>query len=62
MFPRSWHLGRWRKLWSAADAVSATEYAILLALIVVGAMGFISAVGERIFNIYGIINSTIPTT
>jgi Flp pilus assembly pilin Flp len=61
MQPRSRLFRRWRQLWHAAEAVSATEYAILLALIVVGAMTAIRAIGERIYNIYGIIETTIPT-
>ena len=43
------------------DGVSATEYAILLALIVLVAMGAIQGIGERMMNIYENIDSSVPT-
>lgn len=43
------------------DGPSATEYAILLALLVLVAMVAIRGIGERMFAIYQAINATMPT-
>ena len=45
-------------LWSA-DAHAATEYAILLALLVLGSMAIIQQIGEDFFNIYTNVTDTI---
>ena len=38
---------------------SATEYAILLALLVLGAMGAIGGIGSRVYNIYARIEAAV---
>ncbi len=43
------------------DGPSATEYAILLALLVLVAVGAIRGIGERMINIYENIHCAIPT-
>ncbi|MGD8451266.1 MAG: Flp family type IVb pilin [Phycisphaerae bacterium] len=44
----------------AEDGPSATEYAILLALIVLVAVAAIQAIGESMYNIYDNINTAVP--
>jgi Flp pilus assembly pilin Flp len=50
-------IGRWTR---AEEGVAASEYAILLALIVLGSMGIIGTVGSRIAGIYSIIRDAMP--
>jgi len=45
-------------LWST-DAHAATEYAILLALLVLGSLAIIQQIGEDFFNIYTNVNNTV---
>jgi pilus assembly protein Flp/PilA len=52
-----------RRAWSfvvSEDGPSATEYAIMLALIVLVAAGTIQGIGERMMNIYENIETAIP--
>jgi Flp pilus assembly pilin Flp len=52
-----------RKLFSAVrdeTAVSATEYAVMLALIVLVAMAIIQAIGSDMMNIYANIDGVMP--
>lgn len=42
------------------EAVSATEYAILLALLVLVAVVAIRGIGERMYNIYENIDAVMP--
>jgi Flp pilus assembly pilin Flp len=42
------------------DGPSATEYAILLAMIVLGTMGVIQSIGEDFHNIYMVIANSLP--
>lgn len=42
------------------DGPTATEYAILLALIVLVAAATIQSIGERMYNIYENINTVMP--
>jgi Flp pilus assembly pilin Flp len=42
-------------------AVSATEYAVMLALIVLGSMAVISSVGNRMYDIYDVLNAALPS-
>ena len=48
-----------RFLWDA-EAVSATEYAIMLALIVLGSMAVIQMIGEDFEVIYTNIDDSLP--
>ena len=50
-------IGRWIR---AEEGVAASEYAILLALIVLGSIGIIGTVGSRIAGIYSIIRDAMP--
>jgi pilus assembly protein Flp/PilA len=54
-------LKRGRSFLTSEDGPSATEYAILLALLVLVAMASIQGIGERMFNIYENIETAIPT-
>lgn len=42
------------------DAVSATEYAILLALLVLVCVAAIGGIGARVINIYTAIDNSMP--
>ena len=42
------------------SAVSATEYAILLALIVLVCMATIQGIRSRVINLYGAIDGSLP--
>nr|NIL99015.1 Flp family type IVb pilin [Planctomycetales bacterium] len=43
----------------AEDGPSATEYAILLALLILVAVAAIGGIGSRVYNIYQNIDSTV---
>lgn len=42
------------------EAVSATEYAVLLSLIVLVSIAAIGGIGSRVINIYNIIDDAMP--
>lgn len=42
------------------DGPSATEYAILLAVLILGSMGVIQSIGEDFHNIYTTIANSLP--
>jgi len=44
---------------ASEDGPTATEYAILLALLILVAVGAIGAIGSRVHNLYAIINDAI---
>ena len=50
-----------RRLAAEDDATSATEYAILLALLVLVAVAAIRGIGERMYNIYENIDTVMPS-
>ena len=50
-----------RQLSSEDEATSATEYAILLALLVLVAVAAIRGIGERMYNIYENIDTVMPS-
>jgi len=54
--------GRLQRLLHGCEAVSATEYAIMLALIVLVAMGTIRMIGEDFFNLYTSIANAVGDT
>jgi pilus assembly protein Flp/PilA len=54
LLKRSW------LLLTSEDGPSATEYAIMLAVIALVAMGAIEGIGSRIYNVYASINSAMP--
>jgi len=45
-----------------SDAVAATEYAIMLSLIVVVSVGIIRTIGEDFFNLYTMIANAVGET
>jgi pilus assembly protein Flp/PilA len=61
-------MARFRLICNAALAFArdeqgptATEYAVLLALIVLVAVAAIHGIGSRVFNLYTAINAVMPT-
>lgn len=48
------------KMLADDQAVSATEYAVLLALLVLVAVATINQIGGKIMNLYTAIDGTIP--
>ena len=48
------------RLHRAEEGVAATEYAVLLALIILGSVGVIGTVGSRIAGIYVVIKAALP--
>ncbi len=53
-------LGRIRSLFASEEGTSATEYAILLAVLILGAMAAMEGIGSRVQNIYNIIDGAMP--
>ncbi|HOB75495.1 MAG TPA: Flp family type IVb pilin [Phycisphaerae bacterium] len=54
-------INRWIRLWAnSEDGPTATEYAVLLALIVVVSVGVIGSIGGRIAGLYAIIVAGLP--
>ncbi len=53
-------LRRARLFLVSEDGPSATEYAILLALLVLVAVGAIQGIGSRMMNIYENIHAAVP--
>jgi len=50
-----------RRLFVSCDGPAAVEYAVLLAVIIVAAVGALSAFGVHMDAVYASINSTVPT-
>ncbi len=53
---------RWARFASENCAVAATEYAILVALIVVVSVGSIRTIGEKFLNLYTAIATAVGDT
>ncbi len=53
-------LARAQRFAHEEDGPSATEYAILLAVLVLVAVAAIRGIGERMYNIYENINTVMP--
>lgn len=62
MCPRTRALGELRRFWADESGPAATEYAVLLALIVLVAAASIRAVGESLFGIWQAIDGAVSTT
>ena len=60
MLPFSQIAATLRRLLLEDEGPSATEYAILLAMLVLVAVAAIRGIGERMYNIYENINAAIP--
>lgn len=50
-------VSRWQQ---AEEGVAATEYAILLALIIIGSIGIIGTIGSKFAVLYAIIANSLP--
>lgn len=50
----------WRRFAAEDSAVSATEYAILLALLIIGSMSVIAGIGRHFSDIYVTITGQLP--
>jgi Flp pilus assembly pilin Flp len=52
---------RWAaRLWSDTAATTATEYAVMMALIIIVSMAVIASMGNRLYDIYDVIDTAIP--
>ena len=60
MVAKTWIVMNARRFWHEEDGPTATEYAIMLALIVLVAAATIQSIGERMYNIYENINTVMP--
>lgn len=49
-----------KKLWQEDEGATATEYAVMLALIIVIALGAISALGTKVSSTFADIESSMP--
>ncbi len=54
-------MNRLASLCRSEDGPTTTEYAVLLALIIVGVIGAMSSFGLRVESIYTTLTGTIPT-
>jgi len=53
---------KWRRLTVQTEAATATEYAIMMALIIIVSVGAISTIGERFFNLYVMFANAVGST
>ena len=54
--------GQLSRLWRSEDGPTATEYAVLIAVICVAVIGALSSFGFHMDNLYTSINSTVPVS
>ena len=52
----------WRRFAVEADAASAAEYAILLAVIIIVSVGTIQSIGEKFLNLYTALANAVAGT
>lgn len=52
--------GHIERLWGSEDAATATEYAFMLAFIIMVAVGAISGVGNGVSNAFATLTANIP--
>jgi len=52
---------RWMRFLGEEDGPTATEYGVMLALIVMVCIGAISGIGTTVSNIYTNLDSSLPT-
>lgn len=50
-----------RRFLASEDGPTATEYAVMLALIIMVALGAISGIGETVSNIFTNVDAGLPT-
>ena len=55
-------VGQLKRLWRSEDGPTATEYAVLIAVICVAVIGALSSFGVHMDNLYTGIATTIPAT
>lgn len=55
-------ISQFRRFRRAEDGPTATEYAVLIAVICVAVIGALSSFGVHMDNLYTSINSTVPVT
>lgn len=53
-------LGQFKRLRRSEEGPTATEYAVLIAVICVAVIGALSSFGVHMDNLYTSINSTVP--
>jgi Flp pilus assembly pilin Flp len=53
-------VGKIKRLWRSEEGPTATEYAVLIAVICVAVIGALSSFGVHMDNLYTSINSTVP--
>lgn len=49
-----------KRFWSEEEGATATEYAVMLALIIVICLGAISALGEKVSTTFADIEAAMP--
>ena len=49
-----------KRFWSEEDGATATEYAVMLALIIVVALGAITALGTKVSKTFADIETAMP--
>ena len=54
-------LNKTRRFLAEEDGPTAAEYAVMLALIIIIAMGTITALGTKVSSIYSNLETTLPT-
>ncbi len=54
-------IGQIRRFLASEDGPTATEYAVMLALIIVVALGAITALGSKVSTTFSNINTALPT-
>ncbi|MFO0972668.1 MAG: Flp family type IVb pilin [Phycisphaerae bacterium] len=50
-----------KRFWASEDGPTATEYAVMLALIILVALGAISALGTKVSTTFANISTALPT-
>ena len=53
-------INRVKAFWQDEEGATATEYAVMLALIIIVAIGAISALGTKVSSIFADIESNMP--
>lgn len=54
--------GQFKRMWRSEEGPTATEYAVLIAVICVSVIGALSSFGVHMDNMYTMINATVPVT
>lgn len=54
-------LARLRNLWTDESGPTATEYAVMLALIIIIALGAITALGTKVSSVFTNVENSLPS-